>query len=82
MSNIHFSLIHIDQKFYLAFLCSHRINLNTEAHLRTLGLRHMPANMREINIKKYFIFPNRDSYVFIRVKGDAPSVLVSDGAGE
>ena len=51
-------------------------------HLKTLGLRHMPANMREINVKKFMTVPNKDSYVFIRVKNDAPSVLVSDGTGE
>merc|ERR1711928_312594 len=55
---------------------------NTEAHFKTLGLRHMPANMREISGKKFITAPNKDSYVFIQVKNDAPSVIVSDGTGE
>jgi len=42
----------------------------------------MPANMREINLQKFVTVPNKDSYVFVRVKGDGPSVLVADGAGE
>ena len=42
----------------------------------------MPANMREISGKKFITAPNKDSYVFIQVKNDAPSVIVSDGTGE
>jgi len=58
------------------------LGANTETHLKTLGLRHMPANMRDITAKKFIISPNKDSYVFIQVKNDAPSVLISDGTGE
>ncbi|EFX79780.1 hypothetical protein DAPPUDRAFT_304303 [Daphnia pulex] len=58
------------------------LNSNTETHLKTLGLRHMPTNMREINTQKFITTPNRDSYVFVCVKDDAPSVLVSDGTSE
>lgn len=60
----------------------YRLNSNTETHLKTLGLRHMPTNMREINTQKFITTPNRDSYVFVCVKDDAPSVLVSDGTSE
>ena len=42
----------------------------------------MPTNMREISTQKFVTAPNKDSYVFVRVKDDAPSVLVSDGTGE
>lgn len=42
----------------------------------------MPANMRDISGKKFITAPNKDSYVFIQVKNDAPSVIVSDGTGE
>ena len=63
-------------------LLFNRLSANTESHLKTLGLRHMPANMREINVQKFMTAPNKDSYVFVRVKGHAPSVLVGDGTGE
>lgn len=42
----------------------------------------MPSNMREINTQKFVTVPNKDSYVFVRVKDDSSSVLVSDGTGE
>ena len=34
-----------------------------------------------MNTQRFYATPNKDSYVFIRVKNDAPSVLVT-GAGE
>lgn len=58
------------------------MNANTEAHMKTLGLRHMPSNMRDITSQKFVVAPNRDAYVFVRVKGDAPAILISDGANE
>lgn len=38
--------------------------------------------MRDISSQKFMVVPNRDAYVFVHVKGDAPSVLISDGANE
>lgn len=55
-----------------------RLNASTENHLRTLGLRHMPANMREMNGQHFKVAPNKDSYVFVKVKTDAPSVVIND----
>ena len=68
--------------YYWSETMHYRLGANTETHLKTLGLRHMPANMRDITAKKFIISPNKDSYVFIQVKNDAPSVLISDGTGE
>ena len=38
----------------------------------------MPANMREMNGQHFKVAPNKDSYVFVKVKTDAPSVVIND----
>ena len=63
-------------------ICIIRLSASTEQHLKTLGLKHMPSNMRDISKEAFMTMPNKDSFIFVKVKDDCPSVLVSDGAGE
>ena len=44
-------------------ICCERLSSSMENHLKILGLRHMPANMKEISTQKFVTAPNKDRWL-------------------
>ncbi|XP_066495421.1 DNA replication complex GINS protein SLD5 isoform X2 [Tiliqua scincoides] len=55
---------------------------NTEAHFRSVALRHMPPNLQKVDLLKAVPKPNLDSFVFLRVKEKQENILVEPETDE